>query len=427
MYAAALAAVIFVIYLYSGSGSSIWSASPTRGFSFVGYKPRELAGIPKSAMHDKWIVITSINYPTTDVKKLAKIPGWKIVMIGDTKSPKDWSLPNVVFLDVEKQKQLGYKVHDMLRYKSYTRKNIGYLYAIQHGAKIIYETDDDNCPSNGKIEFDQQTEVEYHVYDGVKSTVVNPYAHFGQKSIWPRGYPLDKISDPAPRTFRKCKKMKGAIVQQGVVDGDPDVDAIFRLTRKDAGVDLRVTFDKTAPPVLLPRGVMAPYNTQNTLHLYDAFWGLLIPQTVAFRVCDIWRGYWAQRLLWEVGSFLTFFPPNAVQFRNSHSYLDDFIDERELYHLSSSFVEFLAKWKTTKTNFMDAILELSWDMVDKDFWRPDDAMLVQYWLEDLLDMGYQPPALSKATGTCESPVVKFMPKEQNTSYLGLGKTNKVIF
>ena len=68
-----------------------------------------------------------------------------------------FSYPNVVFLDVEKQKQLGYKVHSMLKYKSYTRKNIGYLYAIQHGAKIIYETDDDNSPSNGKIEFDQRT------------------------------------------------------------------------------------------------------------------------------------------------------------------------------------------------------------------------------------------------------------------------------
>ena len=243
--------------------------------------------------------------------------------------------------------------------------------------------------------------------------------------IWPRGYPLDKISLPPTQTFRKCKTEKASI-QQGVVDGDPDVDAIFRLTRINEGVDLRATFDKKA----LPHGIMAPYNTQNTLHLYDAFWGLMIPQTVAFRVCDIWRGYWAQRLLWEVGSFLTFFPPNAVQFRNSHSYLDDFIDERELYHQSSDFVEFLVNWKSDKTNFLDTILKLSWDMVDKDFWRPDDALLVQYWLEDLIDMGYQPPIQAlgdKQQKVCDSPIVKFTPKEQPSSYLGLGKTNKNIF
>ena len=222
--------------------------------------------------------------------------------------------------------------------------------------------------------------------------------------------------------------MKGASVQQGVVDGDPDVDAIYRLTRKGRRRRFSVS-PSTSQHLPYSYHVVWWHRTirRTTLHLYDAFWGLLIPQTVAFRVCDIWRGYWAQRLLWEVGSFLTFFPPNAVQFRNSHSYLDDFIDERELYHLSSDFVEFLAKWKTSKTNFLDAILELSWDMVDKDFWRPDDAMLVQYWLEDLLAMGYKPPALNKATGTCDSPVVMFTPKEQPSSYLGLGKTNKVIF
>ena len=63
------------------------------------------------------------------------------------------SHPNCVFLSVEKQKTLGYRIHDLIPYKSYARKNIGYLYAIQHGAKVIYETDDDNCPTSGKITF----------------------------------------------------------------------------------------------------------------------------------------------------------------------------------------------------------------------------------------------------------------------------------
>ena len=41
-------------------------------------------------MHDKWIVLTTINSPTEDVKKLAKIDGWKVVVVGDTKTPADW-------------------------------------------------------------------------------------------------------------------------------------------------------------------------------------------------------------------------------------------------------------------------------------------------------------------------------------------------
>lgn len=63
-------------------------------FSFEKYERQKnrFPVIPEEEKHDKWIVITSINYPTSDVKKLAKIPGWKMVMVGDTKSPKDWRL-----------------------------------------------------------------------------------------------------------------------------------------------------------------------------------------------------------------------------------------------------------------------------------------------------------------------------------------------
>lgn len=45
---------------------------------------------PKGDMHDKWIVLTTINAPTSDVKKLAGIEGWKVVVVGDTKTPADW-------------------------------------------------------------------------------------------------------------------------------------------------------------------------------------------------------------------------------------------------------------------------------------------------------------------------------------------------
>ena len=45
---------------------------------------------PVNEMHDKWIVITTINPPTKDVIKLSKIKGWKVVVVGDTKTPADW-------------------------------------------------------------------------------------------------------------------------------------------------------------------------------------------------------------------------------------------------------------------------------------------------------------------------------------------------
>ena len=45
---------------------------------------------PAKEIHDKWIVLTTVNLPTEDVKKLAGIEGWKVVVVGDTKTPADW-------------------------------------------------------------------------------------------------------------------------------------------------------------------------------------------------------------------------------------------------------------------------------------------------------------------------------------------------
>ena len=45
---------------------------------------------PADEMHEKWIVVTTINSPTAGVKKLAGIEGWKVVVVGDTETPEDW-------------------------------------------------------------------------------------------------------------------------------------------------------------------------------------------------------------------------------------------------------------------------------------------------------------------------------------------------
>ena len=55
-----------------------------------------------------------------------------------------FSSPDCVFLGVAEQERLGLFLPEHTPYRSYARKNIGYLFAIAHGAKVIYETDDDN-------------------------------------------------------------------------------------------------------------------------------------------------------------------------------------------------------------------------------------------------------------------------------------------
>ena len=144
-----------------------------------------------------------------------------------------------------------------------------------------------------------------------KMSACNPYVHFGQTTLWPRGYPLDKIGVPNNRTYEVCSN-KIPTIQQGVVNGDPDVDALMRLTRRHFSRPLNLRFDQMAPAFILPSGTFAPFNSQNTLYLKRAFWGLLLPTMVTDRVTDIYRSYWAQRLMWLIGDNLGFLPPNAV-------------------------------------------------------------------------------------------------------------------
>ncbi|XP_055898711.1 uncharacterized protein LOC106078818 [Biomphalaria glabrata] len=348
----------------------------------------------KNATHvapfEKWIVVTSIHPPTDDVKYLAQLPGWRVVVVGDVKSPANWSYQNCDFLSIGRQKLLNFKITDSLPYKSYARKNLGYLYAILNGAKFIYETDDDNRPSDNLEGFIYTPETPGLMYAGKK--LFNPYQHFGQSTLWPRGYPLSKIGAVNVRSYWLSSSWTSPTIQQGTVNGDPDVDAIFRLTRKSETSPLNVTFHSHAPPVLVPQGVFSPFNSQNTLFHERAFWALLIPTGTTFRMCDIWRGYWAQRLMWEIGDRLAFFPPNAHQNRSAHSYMEDAEDEKDMYFQTDFLIDFLTNWTCPSSmTFFQCVLKLTTDMADKHFWKSEEIELTSRWLEDLLELGYPEP------------------------------------
>ena len=59
-------------------------------------------------------------------------------------------------------------------------------------------------------------------------------------------------------------------------------------------------------PLVIPPRTFVPYNAQATLHVDVGLWATLLPLSVHGRVSDIWRGYIAQRLFWDVGLSLAF-------------------------------------------------------------------------------------------------------------------------
>ena len=178
------------------------------------------------------MITTSKRNPTEHAKYLQDaLFEWCLVVVGDTKSSADWKYKDAVFLSIQDDISKRYRVVNKILPDSYLRKMVGYLYAIEHGAKYIYETDDDKSPLDGLLGFkyEQYRGLEIENKEEGKIMFVNPYAYFGQPSMWPRGYPLEMISS---ETSVNCSKFsvstKMPLIQQGLINGDPDVDAVYR-------------------------------------------------------------------------------------------------------------------------------------------------------------------------------------------------------
>jgi len=96
---------------------------------------------------NKYLIITSINNPTKAVKNYALMKGWNIVMVGDKKTPDDWSCENIVYLSPDIQNNLNFSIINKLPWNQPSRANIGYLYAMENKADSITQSDDDNIPN----------------------------------------------------------------------------------------------------------------------------------------------------------------------------------------------------------------------------------------------------------------------------------------
>jgi hypothetical protein len=269
---------------------------------------------------DRWIVLTTIQQPTSALAAMADLCGgdWDIVAVGDTNTPADWEYPGVEFLSVERQRKMFGTFAEIVPYRHYSRKNLGYLYAIQNGAKMIIDIDDDNTPyeSFGR---GLDRNVMGRLLDGTQWA--NIYRHFiDDTTIWPRGLPLDEIESTG--NLSTHAQSFTCPVQQFLADNDPDVDAIFRLTRSG-----EFFFRRDTAPVVLERECWSPFNSQNTVFFGEAFPLLYLPCHVSFRMTDIWRSFVAQAALWHHDLRVSFHAPTVEQRRNQHDLRKDLAQE----------------------------------------------------------------------------------------------------
>lgn len=344
----------------------------------------------------KWIVMTTINPPKRNLNKLLKLPEpWKIVVIGDnqtnyTKWQKFKNSTKLIYLSVEDQLKLGYNTTKFIPLNSYTRKNIGYLYAIQKGANEIYDIDDNIKLFNNF--FINVYVNKYTVYaENNDSVMINPYDYFGKPSMWPRGFRLKDIEKKFDNKFYRILSSRtnlNHLIYQGLLNIEPDIDSIYSQTRIIKKKPVTQKFTYAGNLMYLP-GNFVPINSKNTRYLYNIFPSLALPISVPKRVNDIWRGYIMQRYAWIYNGTVIFQHACAEHRRNHHKDNSNFIKEKDLYFKLDTILNALNIDVDNNikhpSEFLIKLIEI---LVEKGILREKDLNMYKAFIQDLNSFGY---------------------------------------
>lgn len=334
---------------------------------------------------DTTVVLTTINPPNPKIGKWAELSENNVIVVGDNKTPNDWKHKGCDFISIGTQKEGEFEISKCLLENHYTRKNIGYLYALKNGASMILDTDDDNFPYLEKwTELMRGEKEPLYLEDQRDLTYKNVYTHFSESNIpfWPRGFPLNKLtlenSLITPNELVPAKENSALGLWQCMVDGDPDIDAIHRLIFKKTP-----TFVQKSP-ILFGKNNLCSFNSQNTLWMRKSIFPLLyLPATVSFRFTDILRSYVAQIILDRAEISFGFYPSTSYQERNDHNLMLDFESETSMYQRTEEIVTTLDGAVRQNVSIGDNLINAYSSLLNIDVVDPLELKVIDCWLADM--------------------------------------------
>ena len=341
-------------------------------------------------MDRRCLVITSIARPTGLLRPLAaeaRAHDVDLIVVGDQASPDDFELDGGDFYSLEQQRRLDLRLARLCPTGHYARKNIGYLLAMARGADTIVETDDDTVvhPS-----FWRPPGRARPGRTAAGPGWVNVYRYFSDAPIWPRGFPLDEVGRPVPPLDALPVTQVASPIQQGLIDDDPDVDAVYRLL-----FELPLRF-RDGPSIALAPGAWCPFNSQNTTWWPEAFPLMYLPATCSFRLTDIWRSFVAQRLAWANGWEVLYHAPTISQSRNQHDLMADFRAEVPGYLENQGIRETLERLRFEPgPGRIPGNLRAAYGaLVERGLLELRELDLLAAWLDDVGTVTRTPAALS---------------------------------
>ncbi len=320
------------------------------------------------------VVITTIQSPTPSIRKWLRTISGRVIVVADCKTPPDWMLEGCDFLSVRMQQRMSFHLQRFLPWNHYCRKMIGYLKAMEQQADIIIDTDDDNEPLHPYALLPQEG---MYWKTAEKSGFANVYRWFSDLWIWPRGFPLRHLVSSVFRYRWDVRKNNCRIgLWQGLVDGDPDVDAVYRMiVRREFRFHRR-------EPLVLAKGTICPINSQNTIFFRDAFALLYLPAFVSFRFTDILRGLVAQPVLWAADLLAGFTAPTAFQLRNPHNLIQDFRSEIPCFLHAEKVCRIAVETVRKQDGIADNLHRVYEALLKHRIVRDPELRLLDAWLED---------------------------------------------
>ena len=297
------------------------------------------------------IVFTTIFYPELlhayreNLSRFGHLENTCVWVVGDRKTPPEVAALCVevtekglltTYLDCAWQENWGLRYPDLfarLPWNNETRRNIGYLHALEQGCERLISIDDDNWPTDDDF-------VGGHVVTGSEWTgeVWQEPASFHNvcehiqfepsRAVFPRGFPF-RLRGTSNRTEIVHPASGTPTPRVGVTAGlwlnEPDIDATTWLNGRVIGNSY------TGPDAfLLAQSTWSPINTQNTSVARDLIPAYLcipmgwdVPGGKIQRYGDIWGGYFLQSVLPGTHWHVAFGRPLVDHRRNAHDYVDD--------------------------------------------------------------------------------------------------------
>jgi hypothetical protein len=298
------------------------------------------------------IVFTTIFYPEllhayhANLSKFGHLEDTCVWVVGDRKTPKEVAALcaevsakglRTTYLDCDWQEEWAKRYPAMaerLPWNNETRRNIGYLQALESGCERLISIDDDNWPTEddfigGHSLTGRQWDASLVEESSGFHNVCEYLDFVPSRAVFPRGFPF-KLRGSANAPQQENAKAEAIVgVTAGLWLNEPDIDATTWLNGKVNGIGYH-----GPEAFVLSQATWSPINTQNTSVIRELIPAYLcipmgwdVPGGKIQRYGDIWGGYFLQAVLGGTNYHVAFGRPLVDHRRNPHDYVDDLRQE----------------------------------------------------------------------------------------------------